>query len=360
MGNERRHAGFGRVVMVGVALVALAAPAAAQHLRAGTIAPTGSRIGPFGARRMAFPQTFRHGTRFQSPRFARPPVATPFRGSHGAISRSGGHEGYGRHGDRHHLPQHGHFEHHASGLHISASDGDLSFKAHIGGGHLKPGHFPKDAHYKDVFHHLHRKKVFVRHPIVFAGHVPAHHFAPISYRVPHAIDPYLVPSYVPPTINIVQQQQQPAPPPEPTAMEMGRVLLEAGVFGRAVEAFRDAVKEDPDDATAMRLLGVALIGDGRVKEGVAMISFAYATDPSLAETPLAASGAARDRSQLREWVRTLVENANRTHTSDAWLAVAVMMQAESRERLAQQMARRALEEGLDTRVYDAMNRALTR
>jgi len=97
-----------------------------------------------------------------------------------------------------------------------------------------------------------------------------------------------------------------------------------------------------------------------VKEGVALISFAYATDPSLAETPLAASGAARDRSQLREWVRTLVENANRTHTSDAWLAVAVMMQAESRERLAQQMARRALEEGLDTRVYDAMNRALTR
>jgi TonB family protein len=62
-----------------------------------------------------------------------------------------------------------------------------------------------------------------------------------------------------------EQQQQPAAPPSPER-ERGAELLTQGSFDAAAEALRRAVKRDPSDAEAWRMLGVSLGQSGDVKE----------------------------------------------------------------------------------------------
>jgi hypothetical protein len=54
----------------------------------------------------------------------------------------------------------------------------------------------------------------------------------------------------------------------PALVMMGRVMLAVGRPGDAADAFADAVRRDPGNAAARRLLGIALAGDGRFEDAV--------------------------------------------------------------------------------------------
>jgi len=328
---------FPRAVLFVTAVLVASVPVLGQWNQPGSIAPVGkSRIGVAGLR-TGFPKAFSTQSRFQAQRAARAAGVSP---------------GYG------HSWAHSQF-HRANQTKVSSSDGDISFKARVGSPFLGKnetlGHLPE---------HLHDRLLLNKQ---FVPHVP-HFFHPFhsgfghspyysTQRVPYIVDAYVYPSYAPTVIQL--PQQAPPPPPEPTAFERGQILFEAGVYDRAVDELREAVKEEPDDFTRQRLLGAALIGDGRMREGVAVLAYAYGQNPSLAQVPLRRAEFGSGAHAVRGFVREAVAHASRAQTGEAWLVVAVLMQAEGRDQVAQRMARRALQEGLDTEVYDSLNRVLT-
>lgn len=144
---------------------------------------------------------------------------------------------------------------------------------------------------------------------------------------------------------------------ELTAIELARALLSAGRLEEAIASYREHLRAFPEDSVAMRELGAALIERGQVGDGFAMIRMAYGIDPGLAGDPLDGrlfGSAAR----LREVVRKAVRAANKEETSSGWLAVAVLMQAEGRDRVALKNLAKAERQYLSEDIARAMRRSL--
>jgi len=140
--------------------------------------------------------------------------------------------------------------------------------------------------------------------------------------------------------------------------ELGDVYLMAGDAKAAATAYRAHLAENPDDAQAMRGLGLALLDLNQLTEAVAMVGMAYRASPELADSPVpvvAFGGTARE---MRENLRRASLYANQTRSASAWLTLAVLMQAEGRSAVARTMLDRARAAGLDESVYRRMQSAL--
>jgi hypothetical protein len=150
------------------------------------------------------------------------------------------------------------------------------------------------------------------------------------------------------------------PEPKPlTGRELGDAYLHWDEPERAVATYQAHLAANPNDVQALRMLGLALIDAGRMQEGIATLALAYERDTQLANSPILPDifGPTDD---LRRNLNRVSMYANRVNTASAWLALAVLMQAEGRNRPAAAMIDRALQAGLHPEVAAAMRNAVGR
>lgn len=148
----------------------------------------------------------------------------------------------------------------------------------------------------------------------------------------------------PPLIEIVRRvdpaaagvEGQPLPPPP----DEGLVALWNRDYARAVVVYAQRLA-DGGGATDRRLMAVSLIGARRFEEGAKAVRAAYTAEPSLAERPLDGGPMVGGTMEWRRLVTSMVGYAHRANTSDAWLSVGVLMQAEGRHDWARKMFARS-------------------
>lgn len=159
-------------------------------------------------------------------------------------------------------------------------------------------------------------------------------------------------------------QAEPTPPPEPprplTPLEIADAHLQTGRTADAMKGYEAYLDEHPEDAGALRSLGIAMVIDGQLKEGVATIAHAYRTDPALADRPMRAVSFPRGEGGLHRLVSTTVRHAHEVKSASSWLAVGVLMQAQGRPGQAGKMIARAEAAGLEAAVADRLELALAR
>ncbi|MCC6284349.1 MAG: hypothetical protein IT439_03455 [Phycisphaerales bacterium] len=153
---------------------------------------------------------------------------------------------------------------------------------------------------------------------------------------------------------------QPAPPPA-TALERARLALAQNNAGEAVKEYKAHMAEFATDTVGLRELGFALIGEGRMSEGVAVIREAYAQRPALADEPVDLSvfgpEGVRIATRLARRVSTY---ANQGQGSSDWLALCVLLQAQDRDRMALHNLVKAVENGLESEIAVPLGDALRR
>lgn len=154
--------------------------------------------------------------------------------------------------------------------------------------------------------------------------------------------------------------QQPATPEPLTDRQIGDLGLQIRDAAGAVQAYRRHLDAHPDDAEVMRLLGLALIDNREVREGIAMIAMAYRTNPGLCNRPLPVDILGETRRHLRTNVNRVSIFANQIDSPSSWLAMAVLVQAEGRDEVARRMAERARDAGLDPELAARFIAAVTR
>ncbi|QQS08129.1 MAG: hypothetical protein IPK69_08970 [Phycisphaerales bacterium] len=153
------------------------------------------------------------------------------------------------------------------------------------------------------------------------------------------------------------------PPAEKTSWQLGIDALKSKRAKEAIEPLLKHVAVHPSDGVGKRLLGVAMLEAGRVNEGIAMILSAYADDPRLALTPLDIEASGLDETRVRTLVSRATQQANSTKQGIAWLAVVMLMQAESttdsaRLDLAEKCLGKAKDHDLDATIAGWMETAL--
>ncbi len=174
----------------------------------------------------------------------------------------------------------------------------------------------------------------------------------------YPIDGYYTP--VDPRLIGYTPQPTPEAPPAPTNREIGDAALAAGYAERAILEYRVHLAQHPDDAEVIRLLGIALIDSRDVREGVAVVGLAYRKNPGLSESPVPVAVFGGDRVRLRTNVRRTAIFAQNLESASAWLAMAVLVQAEGRREVASKMVERARVAGLDKNLANRMVTALSK
>jgi hypothetical protein len=225
-------------------------------------------------------------------------------------------------------------------------DGNFSLRFNVGGGALVP-----------IAGYMSPRGYSVRHRSSF----------PMSYSCAGGVCGYSdtlvhgVMSGYDPTMT-----SQPAAAPQPmdseeaepvSERERGDLLLRAGRAKDAIAAFQSHLRAQPNDADAMRGLGLAMIVASQFKDGVSMVSLAYKTDPTLASDPISVE-AFGSRGELRRILERVSLYANRSRIPAAWLTLAALMQTEGRTELAIKMIDRGREAGLEPEIAAQMAAAL--
>ncbi|MCC7388715.1 MAG: tetratricopeptide repeat protein [Phycisphaerales bacterium] len=164
------------------------------------------------------------------------------------------------------------------------------------------------------------------------------------------------------TLRSPQTAQAPseavAPAPELTALEKAGLFMAADDLERAVRYYREHLDEDPEDVSAMRAMGVAMVEAGRVEDGVAVIAMAYRTDPLLARTALDLGAMGLDGRRYDSLLSRVLSFANKIDSGSAHLAGAVLLQADGKVAGANRVLDRAERAGLGAEVVDPMRREL--
>jgi hypothetical protein len=144
----------------------------------------------------------------------------------------------------------------------------------------------------------------------------------------------------------------PAPTPVVAPpVDEGREALRAHEYGRAIAIYERRHEEQTSveagspsgplvDRTALRLLAVALVGSGRMEDGVAALSRALAEDASLARRPLDGLDLIGSRRELRRLVAQAVKFAKANSSPQSWELVASLMEAEGRFEVAAKMRKK--------------------
>lgn len=187
----------------------------------------------------------------------------------------------------------------------------------------------------------------------YAGYNAPYYSVPVSY-------PALV--TVPPGAYVAPPAPQPASPPAPlTILEQAEVAISGGEVEGAIALYRKHLEEFHQDSETMRALGVALLAAGRLPDGIAVIREAYTMNPSLADTPYDARVLGRDASgRLTDLVRRTVQYANAGESGSPWLAVAMLMQSQGRDRIALANLLKGVDLGLDDAIVQPLSDALRR
>lgn len=193
--------------------------------------------------------------------------------------------------------------------------------------------------------------------------------AGITVRSPYGVVPgTLFDDFVPidgfyiPQSNLGRQPLR-RPPEPPTirfedlpAGEQATLLLVWGEYEQAIDAYREHLRDNPEDADAFRAAGLALLAERKFVEGIAAVREAYRLDPTLATTPVPESLLGADDTR-----RTLSWLVTRNHRSDlpsGWLAAAVLMQARGQADAALRMLDKAAELGVEAEILNALRSAL--
>lgn len=222
------------------------------------------------------------------------------------------------------------------------TEDDLKFRFHLGG----PSIIDCDQH--DHHHHF----PTWRYPFSYGSW---YRTGPIDGLYTQPIDYSLI---TPPAT------QTPAPPAQParelTALEKAQVLMSIEELDAAIEAYREHLDQDPEDVEAMRALGVAMLEDGRLEDGVAMVALAYRTDPMLARSPLDLHALGLDDRRFDNLLARVLGFARRTDSGSAHLVGAVLLQADGKISGAARVLARSEDAGLEAAIADAMDRELGR
>lgn len=136
--------------------------------------------------------------------------------------------------------------------------------------------------------------------------------------------------------------------------------MAVGRVARAVVVLEGWIESQPEDASARRLFGLALIELGEVERGIELVGSAYSLDAGLGGVPIDAVLYENERGRLRDLVTDVVRHANRRPSAEAWLTVAVLMQAEGREGRALRMVVKAERLGLDPMLVGMLEGELGR
>ncbi|MCH8269641.1 MAG: tetratricopeptide repeat protein [Planctomycetes bacterium] len=308
-----------------------------------------------GQARVGFPRTWSPGYRTASPGpLTTGLVSSPMR----TVAPRGVHVGTGSIGSHHFSGSRTAFDLHSSsdGLSLSVHVGsDPGLLLHTGDRHLIDHHVGRADHFRSVLGFPHFSLFPFYYP--YYGWLGSSYGYGLYNSYYGAIDGSYYQT-VPSTFAYSAPQAQPPQPTMPLADdEQAAQKLGAGHASDAIDLYRAFLRDNPDDAPAMRGLALALLADSRFKEGVAMMAMAYRTDPPLADEAIDTQLFESEK-DLRGQVRRCVIHANRTGLASAWLTVAVLMQAEDRDERALKMLQRARDAGLDTVVADNLVRAL--
>lgn len=151
------------------------------------------------------------------------------------------------------------------------------------------------------------------------------------------------------------------PEPEPlTDIETARVMMQAGRADEAVAWYRAHLNDSPGDSSSARELAVALLESKRFLDATAMMGYIYDRVPGLANEPMQQSLWGDSPLRLRRSVTDAVRFAHRSPSGNAWLTVAVLMQAQGRDDVALRMVERAKDHGLSPEIADRMRVQLAR
>ncbi len=153
------------------------------------------------------------------------------------------------------------------------------------------------------------------------------------------------------------REAEPAEPPTP--IEAARAWMAYGGFEEAVEWYRIYLNENSGDTRVMREYAAALLESGRPVDAVAMMGYAYSIEPGLANEAMPEALWGDSPMRLRVSVVDAVNFGHRSPSGNAWLLVAVLMQAEGRDLVALKMVERAVDQGLSSEVADRMRLRLS-
>jgi hypothetical protein len=172
--------------------------------------------------------------------------------------------------------------------------------------------------------------------------------------------------YAPPMQPVYQQppmpqppQAQPVPKTPPSDLEIGLSDMSAGDWDAAITRLRKHLKTNVNDNHAVRYLAVALLETKKFDDASALMRQAYRGEPALAGEPIPAADLGIGETELRRLVSSTVLYAHRVNSASSWLTVAVLMQAEGREKVAGTMLERAQKQGLEQIILDPLKGALT-
>ncbi|MEO0482855.1 MAG: hypothetical protein AAF138_04465 [Planctomycetota bacterium] len=134
-------------------------------------------------------------------------------------------------------------------------------------------------------------------------------------------------------------------------LALGLRLLAFGASEEAAEALQRRVDARPDDYASRRLLGLALLEGTEANRGARQIAEAYRGEPSLGAQPMGvalftAGRGSGDRSRLRLLMERAVRMGGR-EVEGAWLAAAMLAQAEGRDRALARVLDRGSEAGVE-------------
>lgn len=145
-----------------------------------------------------------------------------------------------------------------------------------------------------------------------------------------------------------------------TADELARAWMASGDVKQAIRWYQTHLDESPDDLSAMRGYAAALLEDGRLSDAVALMGYVYDMAPGLTSRPMDSLLWGDSAFRMRQSVTRAVRYAHQAGSGNAWLLVAVLMQAEGRDEVALRMAQRARELGLAPAVADRLEHQLSR
>lgn len=184
---------------------------------------------------------------------------------------------------------------------------------------------------------------------------------PTNVRSYDPIDGQYVPGIVEtpePTEDGGVEQGVGAEVPVLSLAELARTELGIGDPEYAAELYRTYLEDNPGDVEAMRALGIAYLKCGRHEDAAGWVARAYATEPMLADQPLAPWIAGDSVLAMRRLRADAAKYAGEAGTPAAWLMVVVLMQGGGKPDAAIKLLDRAEAGGLDTAVATAMRRAL--
>lgn len=237
-------------------------------------------------------------------------------------------------------------------------DNSVVFRAGSGLRTRQP-HFGIPGHHRHHHHHDHCGSIGF--PIGFFNWWDDDYDSPGLYYAGYA-DPFVT------TAQTYAQQQaaqqaaaaaaQAAQPPQLTELEQAELALAVGDSDEAVQLFQAYVDTHEETPEVVRSLALALFEAGRIEEAVATMALAYEREPSLAARPVEPMELEGDDTEMLDRVRRAVRYAHKVKTGSAWLTVAVLMQAQERDRVAMTMAERAKDAGLAEPVYNEFRVAL--